>query len=145
MEKAAFSARVVAWFIDMFMIWVLSWIVVLVLSPILALGSNSDGGLLGLLAGLASLLLAGVLFLFQFLYFGYLWSKSGQSIGMKVMNVKVVAREGGPMTFLMAGLRGSIGYWISGLVFGLGYIWAAFDAQGEAWHDKLFGTHVVPA
>jgi uncharacterized RDD family membrane protein YckC len=37
-------------------------------------------------------------------------------------------------------LRGTVGYWISGLVFGLGFIWAAFDGRKEAWHDKLFDT-----
>ena len=43
------------------------------------------------------------------------------------------------------GFRGTIGYWISGLIFGLGFIWAAFDQDKEAWHDKLFDTWVVQA
>jgi uncharacterized RDD family membrane protein YckC len=31
------------------------------------------------------------------------------------------------------------------LLFGLGYIWAAFDANNETWHDKIFDTWVVGA
>jgi uncharacterized RDD family membrane protein YckC len=34
---------------------------------------------------------------------------------------------------------------VSGFFFGLGFIWAAFDANGEAWHDKIFATRVVRA
>ena len=39
----------------------------------------------------------------------------------------------------------SLGYYISGLLFSLGYIWAIFDPNKEAWHDKLFDTWVVSA
>ena len=39
----------------------------------------------------------------------------------------------------------TLGYWISGFFLRLGYIWAAFDADGAAWHDKLFDTRVVRA
>ena len=62
---------------------------------------------------------------------------------MKLLNVRVVMRDGESISFARGGLRGSLGYWISGFFFSLGFIWAAFDADGEAWHDKLFDTRVV--
>ncbi len=43
----------------------------------------------------------------------------------------------------IAAFRGTLGYYISGLVFSLGFIWAAFDSRKETWHDKLFDTWVV--
>jgi uncharacterized RDD family membrane protein YckC len=49
------------------------------------------------------------------------------------------------MSYVRAALRGTVGYWISGFIFGLGYIWAAFDSDKEAWHDKLFDTSVIEA
>ena len=49
------------------------------------------------------------------------------------------------MGFLAAGLRGTVGYWISTVIFFLGFIWAAFDKNKEAWHNKIFGTGVVKA
>jgi uncharacterized RDD family membrane protein YckC len=64
---------------------------------------------------------------------------------MKMLNIQVVGQDGQPLSFLRAGLRGSVGYWISGFIFSLGFIWAAFDAKKEAWHDKLFKTWVVRA
>jgi uncharacterized RDD family membrane protein YckC len=36
-----------------------------------------------------------------------------------------------------------IGYFIDSFVFGLGWIWAAFDPERQAWHDKLARTYVV--
>ena len=49
------------------------------------------------------------------------------------------------MTFLRSSLRGTFGYWVSGLIFGLGYLWALIDANNETWHDKIFETWVVVA
>ncbi len=39
-------------------------------------------------------------------------------------------------------LRESIGKWLSGLVFGIGYIWILFDGDNQAWHDKLIDSAV---
>jgi len=143
MNKAGFFGRFVAWFIDGFMIGILAWIVMLVFGGIIGLTSGTDSGFLSFIAGTMALLMMVIIFLFQFLYFGYFWSKNGQSIGMKLLNMKVVSQDGGSLSFLKAGLRGTVGYWISGIIFGLGYIWAAFDAEKEAWHDKIFDTWVV--
>lgn len=40
-------------------------------------------------------------------------------------------------------LREIIGKWVSGLLFGLGYLWAIWDKDGQAWHDKIAGTVVI--
>ena len=36
-----------------------------------------------------------------------------------------------------------IGYYISAIVFGLGFLWVAFDKRKQGWHDKIAGTLVV--
>ena len=36
-----------------------------------------------------------------------------------------------------------IGYIASIIPLGLGFVWAAFDRNGQALHDKLAGTRVV--
>jgi uncharacterized RDD family membrane protein YckC len=143
MIKAGLFSRFVAWFVDGFMIGVLALVVGVVLGGIIGLTAGTDSGLLSLIAGTTALLLMVIMFLFQFLYFGYFWSKNGQSIGMKLLNMKVVGQDGESLGFVRAGLRGTVGYWISSLIFGLGYIWAAFDAEKETWHDKIFNTWVV--
>ena len=34
-------------------------------------------------------------------------------------------------------------YYLSGIPFGLGFIWVAFDERKQGWHDKLAGTVVI--
>ena len=85
-----------------------------------------------------------ILVFFHFIYFGWMWSRDGQTVGMKLVNIKVIRQQSDELpSFWRAGFRGTIGYYISGLVFSLGFIWAAFDGNKEAWHDKLFDTWVV--
>jgi uncharacterized RDD family membrane protein YckC len=78
-------------------------------------------------------------------YFPYFWSKSGQTPGMKMMGIKVVRdKDGGPLTMGQAILR-LIGYWVSGAVFYLGYIWIFIDKRQRGWFDLIAGTVVVKA
>ena len=80
-----------------------------------------------------------------FVYFPYYWARSGQTPGMRMMNIRVVRdRDGGPVTGGQAILR-LIGYWVSGFVFYLGYIWIFIDKRKRGWHDLIAGTVVVEA
>ena len=36
-----------------------------------------------------------------------------------------------------------LGYYVSILPLGFGFLWIAFDKRKQAWHDKLAGTVVV--
>ncbi len=145
MEKAGFGSRFFAWFLDGIFIGILAFVLALVITLIAGIAGSTDSGLLGIISAALFFFLFVFLLLFQFIYFGYYWSNSGQTIGMKLLNIKVVRRSKEDLSFLRAGFRGTIGYWISALIFYVGYIWAAFDAEGETWHDKLFDTHVVKA
>ena len=143
MNRAGFLPRFLAFLLDNIALSILAWVLSLVIVPLVSVADTQDAGMLGLFAGAIGLVLAIILILLQFIYFGWLWSTSGQTLGMKVVNIRVVRRNSQPLSFLRAGLRGTVGYWISGLIFGLGFIWAAFDGRKEAWHDKLFDTAVV--
>ncbi|MEA3336793.1 MAG: RDD family protein [Chloroflexota bacterium] len=143
MSKAEFVPRFFAWLFDSIAMSIVSISLGFLFWALMAVANNTQSGLLEFLTGSGALLTGLLLVLLQFLYFGFFWSKSGRSIGMKLFDMRVVRRDGEPLSFVRAGLRGSVGYWISGLVFGLGYIWAAFDGNREAWHDKIFDTWVV--
>jgi uncharacterized RDD family membrane protein YckC len=77
------------------------------------------------------------------IYFPYFWHQSGQTPGMKMMGIKVVRdRDGGPVSWGSAILR-LIGYWISGAVFYIGYIWIFIDKRKRGWYDLIGGTCVI--
>jgi len=143
MNHAGFFQRFIAYLVDNIMIAVIGSILggccgVLIFS---LLGSDEDA-----VVWLSILLSCGLFFvltLLQFLYFGYFWSRDGRSLGMRLMNIKVIKTDGSLMTFLIAGLRGSVGYWISSFIFGLGFLWALIDDEKRAWHDMIFNTSVV--
>ena len=145
MVKAGFLARFLAFLIDGIMLSIISWLLSLILVPFVGAADATNSNMLALLVGGVGLVIFVILLFLQFIYFGYLWSKSGQSLGMKVTHIKVLRRDGAGLSFWRAGFRGTVGYWISSLIFGLGFIWAAFDGRKEAWHDKLFDTSVVVA
>jgi uncharacterized RDD family membrane protein YckC len=79
------------------------------------------------------------------LYFPYYWQKSGQTPGMRRTGIKVVRdSDGGPVSWGSALLR-LVGYWVSGAVVYLGYIWIFIDKRKRGWHDLIAGTVVVKA
>jgi uncharacterized RDD family membrane protein YckC len=144
MKYASFLSRFFALLVDQIAMVVLAFLATLLLAGLFSISVSTDSGFLGLLFGTSALILLVVLFVFQFVYFGYFWSKSGQSIGMKLFNIEVIRRsEGQGISFWRAGFRGTLGYYISSLIFSLGYLWALIDEHKEAWHDKIFDTWVV--
>lgn len=146
MPKATFGTRAMAWFGDLLVTVALATIISFILGPLIGLTANRDSAFLGLVSGaLAAIWILSLLFL-QFLYFGYFWSKNGQSFGMRWLQIRVVRRnKEDSISFMRAGLRGSVGYWLSSVVFYIGYLWALWDDDREAWHDKVFDTWVVQA
>ena len=143
-QNARFGTRLLAWLIDIVALEILSFVIVLLFSGVVSIGEISDSGFIELLTGATAILLAAVNLVLQFLYFGWLWSRSGQSLGKIAMNIRVNRPDGNELpSFFRAGLRGSVGYWISGLIFGIGYLWALIDANNQTWHDKIFNTRVV--
>ena len=88
----------------------------------------------------------GLSTLFQAAYFTYFWSAAGkgQTLGSRALNIRVVKTDGSYLDYVGAFLR-YIGFVVSCVVFLIGVIWAAFDAQKQGWHDKIAGTYVVKA
>jgi uncharacterized RDD family membrane protein YckC len=80
-----------------------------------------------------------------FSYFTYFWTRQhGQTLGQKIMGVRVVRLDGQPMSIGTSIVR-VIGFWVNGLILLLGWLWPLWDAQSQGWHDKMAGTIVVRA
>ena len=134
MEFAGPGARLVGYIVDIVIITV-AVIVISILGGLLAAVLPA----LGIIA-----ILVGVIVV-PLIYFPYFWAKTGQTPGQKMMGIKVVRdSDGGPVTTGAAILR-LVGYWVSGLVFYLGYIWIFIDKRKRGWFDLIAGTVVIKA
>ena len=113
-------------------------------------------GILQVIALVLAVMLVGLVwgdsaeFLLQFAaltvpigYNWYFWTRrNGQTPGKFALGIQVVKADGSPISDIDAVIR-AIGYQVSSLACGLGYIWAIFDKNNQTWHDKLARTYVV--
>jgi uncharacterized RDD family membrane protein YckC len=79
------------------------------------------------------------------LYFPFFWARGGQTPGMRAAGIRVVNdRDGSRIGWGTALLR-LVGYWVSGAVFYLGFVWILVDSRRRGWHDLIAGTCVIGA
>lgn len=67
----------------------------------------------------------------------------GASPGKRLFRIQVIDDSGNPPSFFTMVIREWFGKVLSAAIFGLGFIWALFDDNHQAWHDKILGTYVV--
>jgi uncharacterized RDD family membrane protein YckC len=71
------------------------------------------------------------------------WIYRQATPGKMAISARIVdARSGGQPTTGQL-VRRYLGYYVSLLPLGLGFLWVAFDPRKQGWHDKLAGTVVV--
>jgi uncharacterized RDD family membrane protein YckC len=131
--------RFIAYLIDGFVIGIIAGIPYGIGGALIAMGASGDSSAMALVGAVVVLL--GVII--GIVYKPLMWSRSGQTVGYKVMRLKVVrAQDGGPLSGGQAVGR-LFGYIVSGFLFSLGFIWILFDEKRQGWHDKLAGTVVI--
>ena len=76
------------------------------------------------------------------IYGAMMWKLRGATVGSIVFDLRVVRLDGREVDWETAIVR-ALSCFLSLAVAGLGFIWIAFDANNQAWHDKIAGTVVV--
>ena len=75
-------------------------------------------------------------------YFGWFWTRGGQTLPMKVWRFRLIRQDGAAVSWPRAAHR----YVLALLGFaagGLGFLWALWDPYGQFLHDRLAGTALV--
>ncbi len=121
---------VIASFAFLFMVFGVSFVLNYLFS--IQLGTEWEGALLGLF-------LAG---LWTFLYHWVGIALAGRTIGMGVIGVSVVARDGTPISARRAAVRQLV-YPISFMFFGLGFLGMFISPERRTLHDAAGGSVVV--
>lgn len=74
---------------------------------------------------------------------GYLNVRDGQRIGQRLVGIKTICVNGNALGYRTILLRHLVGYPLSLLCAGLGFLWIIVDAKQRGWHDRLAGTLIV--
>jgi uncharacterized RDD family membrane protein YckC len=77
----------------------------------------------------------------EFFYYHHFWCKNGQTIGNRLLAVKVI-KSSSPIDLKTSILR-YVGYLISRILWNLPFLLVGIDSQKQGLHDKLAGTYVV--
>lgn len=126
LEYVGFGKRFLAYFVDGLILFLVSGAI----GFSFAFGKLNIGWTPGLLIGV--------------LYYVFFWVKQdGQTLGNKLLAIKVVREDGRPLD-IGTGVIRYIGYIVSIIIFYLGFLWVIWDKKKQGWHDKMAGTVVVP-
>jgi len=137
-EVIGFGRRFAAYLVDGIVLWIIQFGIMIFAGILIgALSAANKDAAVSL-----NLLLNCLSFLISAGYFVIFWATTGQTLGKMALGIKVISTDGTPVSWGKAILR-YIGYIVSGLVFSLGFIWVAFDAKRQGWHDKIASTYVV--
>lgn len=68
---------------------------------------------------------------------------SGQSIGKMLTGSRIVSKDGTALSFKQLLLRHFVGYPLTILTLGLGFLFTVLNQKGRALHDFLAGTVVI--
>ena len=78
-----------------------------------------------------------------FLNFIVIAGFSGRTLGKWMAGLRIERRDGEPLSFVRALVRHLLGYALTALTLGLGFLLSAFNSKGRALHDLIAGTVVV--
>lgn len=101
---------------------------------------GSDSAIAGILAGLGTLGSVSVVYFLSF------WTLTGQTVGMRIMRLRVVDAAGVRPSLRRSVVR-LVGMWLAAIPLMAGYALILFDRRRQGLQDKLAGTFVryVPA
>ncbi len=75
-------------------------------------------------------------------YYTGFWAWRGQTPGKMLLGLKIVKANGSNLGIGDSIIR-YVGYLVSWITIGIGYLWIAFDHHKQGFHDKMASTYVI--
>lgn len=137
MNYAGFWIRFLARFVDGIILQIASYLLALgigFLAASMMKGENKQIGVGLFVWGLSILIAAS--------YETYFIGRFGATLGKMACRLRVVTAAGEPVHYPRA-LGRYFGTFLSGIIFCIGYLMAAFDDEKRALHDRICDTRVI--
>ncbi|MCW8894038.1 MAG: zinc-ribbon domain-containing protein [Deltaproteobacteria bacterium] len=139
LPKAGFWMRLVATIIDVFIVFVLEFLLGSLLAVAGFATASGHEGAFGNIAILIQLFGYALSFAYYIVFTGY----CGQTPGKMALRIKVIRCDGANISYGRAAFREIPAKFISGIIFGIGYLMVAFDEQKQGLHDRMADTYVI--
>jgi uncharacterized RDD family membrane protein YckC len=75
-------------------------------------------------------------------YFIFFWVLAGYTPGKALMGLRIITTDGRKISFFRALLR-YLAYFLSAVLFFMGFLWIFVDRSRQGWHDKIANTYVI--
>lgn len=136
-----FWARFLSYIIDGIIVGVLAQVIMMVvLLPLSPLANDNEA--MGVVGAITLVMALTIYLAIPISYEVFFLGRFGATPGKMALGQKVVRPDGSPITYLRALGRTAAEY-LSGLIFLIGYIMAAFDDEKRTLHDRLADTRVI--
>lgn len=138
-QYVGFGRRLVATLLDSLIIGFLQFLIGMLLAGGIALLTGSTNTV----ASTSSMLSILVSIALSIGYVVFYQGSTGQTLGKKVMGIRVVDSSGSKPSYMTFFLRDVIGKTVSSIILGIGYLMVLWDGKKQGLHDKIAGTYVV--
>jgi uncharacterized RDD family membrane protein YckC len=140
---AALWRRLAAIVYDSFLVFAI-WIIIcfIVLSAFGITEARTIEGNAVVLEPLYKNTLFAAMLISAYLFFGWFWTHSGQTLGMQAWRIKVQNVDSSAISWLQT-LQRCICAPLAFALVGIGYFWMLFDAKKRTWPDLLSRSVVV--
>jgi len=141
-EKAHYSDRVAAFVIDLIVVAALSSLCIFFALMSSGKWSGISGNIKLIVSPFCIKSFCWISITLALSYFTLTTWLFGQSIGKKVVGIKIIKLNLLGMTFFDAFVR-ALGLYLSVIPLGIGFLWPLFSKDLRAFHDTLAKTEVV--
>ncbi len=135
---ASFIKRLMAMVYDSLLVIAL-WMVIAAISVAL---NNGEAISLETSPGFAVALFNSALFCATFLFFGFFWTRNGQTLGMLAWRLRVQSLTGERISWSQALIRFMLAIPSLG-IFGIGFLWMLVTDERLTLHDRWSGSCMV--
>ncbi|MBZ0168679.1 membrane protein [Candidatus Methylomirabilis lanthanidiphila] len=141
-RKAGFWIRLAAWNVDLACLFLVTTALTFVALTVIYVGGQLGGEINDQVIALAGYTSGAIVLFSGVAYFTIFIGSCGQTPGKMLFRLKVIRGGGREMTYGRALIR-SLGWMLSLLLFGLGFLAIACTRHKRALHDMLAGTSVI--
>jgi len=141
LRYAGFLIRLLAYSIDMMIVFLIALLFTFVSMSIIGMQAASGSDLVSMINSIYLPYMV-IEMLVEAVYFTYFHAITGQTVGKRICGIRVLSSNGNTLGLRRALIR-FCGYVLGRFMLYCGFVWIVFDRRKQGWHDKMAGSYVM--